>query len=159
MIKSSHCFTVQSSHQILLVDDDIEDAMIFRSAVADINRDWTIVHVGDGEKCISYLETAPNLPDFILLDINMPKVNGINCLKHLKKTGLSTSIPIYMLSTSTNETDIRNAFEYGADLYICKPHSYGELTRLLSICINKDFVSKRHRTYDKFLVTESKQLL
>lgn len=143
---------------ILLVDDDAEDVMIFRSAVKDIDENWQVMHIDDGEKFLQFIDNATILPDFILLDINMPRVNGLTCLKHINKNNRFTNTSIYMLSTSTNDRDISEAYKNGAHLYIRKPHSYTELVRILHTCVNKEFATKNDRDFKKFLIVESKQL-
>ena len=132
--------------------------MIFRSVALDIGRNWTITHVNDGEKCIRYLETTQYPPDFILMDINMPRINGINCASHILSQGLCKGAYIYMLSTSTSDIDITEAYRAGAHLYIPKPNSYNELRNILQACIDKEFAKNWQRRISNFVVFSGDQL-
>lgn len=149
---------MNNSISILLADDDVDDRYIFDSAVKDINNLCQIFQVDDGEKLIDFINNSPSIPDFIVLDINMPKVSGLDCLKYIKNNKKYNKINVLMLSTSTNDHDVREAFHNGASLYIRKPHSYAELKNILSYCISTDFLKKKTVRFSTFLICESSQL-
>lgn len=89
--------------------------------------------VNDGNELIDYLNHSDNyLPDIIFLDINMPGKNGLECLKELRQEGRFNEIMIVIYSTSGAESDIREAYRYGANNYLKKPGDFAELKASLA---------------------------
>ena len=116
---------MQDSDSILLVEDDTVDAMTVKRALNDINMTNRVVHVTDGEEAWHYLNDPSNSKPFlILLDINMPKMNGIELLKLMKEDADLMTIPVVMLTTSTNDRDIIQSFRLCVAGYMIKPVDY-----------------------------------
>ena len=113
---------------ILFVDDDPDELMIFQDAVSDSDQEYEVTHVLNCDELEAYLASEKPLPDVVFLDINMPGVNGMDCLKIIRKNSRFTEIPIFMYSTSSNRQHIDQSRSSGADLYIIKQSSF-EKTR------------------------------
>ncbi|MCD6065826.1 MAG: response regulator receiver protein [Bacteroidetes bacterium] len=125
---------------ILIADDDIDDQYMIRQAFTSIELDEYIHTVSDGMELLDYLyrkgkyKDADILPPkIILLDLNMPKKDGRECLKEIKSNPKLSSIPIIIYSTSSNPDDISYAYGHGASSYITKPYSYQELVKIMDV--------------------------
>lgn len=120
---------MQKHYQILLVDDDVEDYEILREFFNEAGLNDQVMHIENGRKAIQYLETSPDdelLPRLIILDLNMPILNGTQTLLYLKQTVRFRNIPIIIFSTSENETERRKCLSLGAVDYMVKPLSLEE---------------------------------
>ena len=109
---------------VLCIDDDPEDIEFFTEAIKTIDPAITCLSVAEGEDALNLLNTiqdARKLPDFIFLDINMPRIDGLTVLKALKTHPEFRDIPIVVLTTSKEDRDISKAYELGANSYIVKP--------------------------------------
>lgn len=119
---------------ILLVDDDDIDAMSVRRAFKDINIGNPLIHSVNGEEALKYLNGEGNdLPCLILLDINMPKMNGIEFLNIIKADGKLKHIPVIVLTTSAEERDIKDCFRQSVGGYIVKPVDYKSFVEAIRI--------------------------
>lgn len=113
-----------SSHalEILLVEDNIDDAELAIRALRKSNLANHLLHLQDGEEALEYLLNENNgKPKLVLLDLKMPKVDGIEVLQKLKATERTKSIPVVMLTSSKEERDIVEAYQLGVNAYIVKP--------------------------------------
>lgn len=116
---------------ILMVDDDVEDIYATKRAFKDGKFVNDFHHVNDGDELFDYLEnkgafsdqSANPTPHIILLDINMPKKNGLEILEELRQEKKYRRIPVVMLTTSDQEGDILDSYDRGANSYITKPVS------------------------------------
>jgi CheY-like chemotaxis protein len=104
----------------MIVDDDKDDRMFFCHAVREIGPDWKCWEAKDGQNALDQLKKAERLPDFIFLDLNMPLMDGKECLAELKKNVHLCNIPVIIYSTSDYEADIRLTSELGAAHYLKK---------------------------------------
>jgi CheY-like chemotaxis protein len=110
---------------ILLVDDDDIDAMSVRRAFKEINITNPLVRAVNGEEALKYFHVQTNeLPCVILLDLNMPKMNGIEFLSIIKEDNRLKHIPVIVLTTSAEQCDIKESFKYSVGGYIVKPVDY-----------------------------------
>ena len=118
---------------ILLVEDDSVDAMTVKRAMRDLQVDHSVIHTVNGEEAIKYL-TSPDTekPFVILLDLNMPKMNGIEFLKVMKTHPELKTIPVIVLTTSKERRDVLDSFELGASGYMVKPVDYSKFVEILS---------------------------
>ena len=118
---------------ILLVEDDSVDAMTVKRAMRDLQADHSVIHTVNGEEAMKYL-TSPDTekPFVILLDLNMPKMNGIEFLKIMKTYPDLKTIPVVVLTTSKEQRDILDSFELGASGYMVKPVDYSKFVEILS---------------------------
>ena len=110
---------------ILLVEDDDVDAMITQRALSELNVTNELVHKVDGEDALEYLKDPTNQkPCVILLDLNMPRMNGFEFLKIVKADDVLKRIPVVVLTTSTEDQDIVKSFVLGVAGYVVKPVNY-----------------------------------
>jgi len=119
-----------------LVDDDIDDVLIFQEALKKINDKIPLFYVYNGKEALDFLsEHSHPLPRIIFLDINMPKMDGKECLKAIKSDDRFRHIPVIMYTTSSQSRDIEETMMLGATGFITKPSSINELNILLSAII------------------------
>jgi CheY-like chemotaxis protein len=117
---------------VLLVEDDYVDIMTVQRSFRDLNVLNPLVVKHNGEDAIQYLSTAGNeLPCVILLDINMPKMNGLEFLQTINRRYFLSHIPVVMLTSSKEQQDVDRCFVQGVAGYILKPVDYRQF--LLSI--------------------------
>ncbi len=127
---------------IWIAEDDPDDRLIIKEAFEENHYLETIVFFEDGEKVLLKInEDFPNdlypVPSLLILDLNMPKINGLELLKMLKKNIRTKNIPIVIFTTSRNDHDKEKVVKMGADDYITKPFSFD-----LMIKITKDLIEK-----------------
>jgi CheY-like chemotaxis protein len=124
---------------ILVADDDAQDAMLVRMAVKRASLGLRLETVKDGEEAIDYLlgrggykdrQTHP-FPSMMLLDLKMPRLSGFDVLDFVRGQPGLRQLPVVIFSSSDDPTDIRRAYDSGANSYLCKPHSNGDLSALL----------------------------
>lgn len=112
------------NRSILLIEDNPMDADLTCRAFARRKVINPVVIARDGEEALAYLarwEAGEQPPVVILLDINLPKVNGLEVLRQFKTVPQSQRIPVIMLTTSAEDRDIQTAYSLGANSYIVKP--------------------------------------
>jgi len=122
-------------YTIVLVDDDGDDRLFFRDAVKKASRDISCITLEDGFALISYLKEDEKQPDLIFLDINMPVMNGWECLSILKEDDAYRDIPVIMYSTSRHDEEISKAKDAGAFSFFNKPHDFTVLKQAVSDAI------------------------
>jgi len=116
---------MRSTKPVLLVEDDSVDAMTVRRAFADLKLGNKLAHSINGEDAVQYLQDPESeQPCVILLDLNMPRMNGIEFLKVIKEDGRLRRIPVIVLTTSNEERDVVESFKLGVAGYIVKPVDY-----------------------------------
>jgi CheY-like chemotaxis protein len=110
---------------VLLLEDDSVDAMTVKRAMKDLGVRNPVVRVMNGEDALEYLQNQLNAePCVILLDLNMPKMNGIEFLKIVKNDSKFKGIPIVVLTTSRADQDKLDCFDFSVAGYIVKPTDY-----------------------------------
>jgi len=108
--------------EILLVEDNPDDAELAIRALQKNNLANHLVHLQDGEEALEFLFNEKNgRPKLILLDLKMPKVDGIEVLRQLKSNAKTKSIPVVMLTSSKEDRDIVESYQLGVNAYIVKP--------------------------------------
>jgi len=116
---------MRNSKPILLVEDDSVDAMTVKRAFKDLKVLNPLVLTTNGEEALQYLRDKSNKkPCVILLDLNMPKMDGIEFLKIVKADEVLKKIPVVVLTTSKEESDIVESFKLSVAGYIVKPVDY-----------------------------------
>ena len=123
---------------ILLADDDPDDRMMAADALAEAHIANPLVCVEDGKELLDYLhgtgeyaEHPPPLPGLILLDLNMPRIDGREALARLKETPHLRRIPVIILTTSEAEEDIFRTYDIGVNSFITKPVSFAGLVDVM----------------------------
>ena len=110
---------------ILRVEDDSVDAMTVKRALKDLNVTNQLVHSIDGEQALEYLKADDNKkPCVILLDLNMPKMNGIEFLQAVKEDEKLKKTPVVVLTTSKEQDDVTTSFRFSVAGYMVKPVDY-----------------------------------
>ncbi len=117
---------------IYMADDDADDRYYMRQSLQEAYPAVTIVEAEDGSELLDMLETGSREPvpqpvHLVLLDMNMPKMNGIEALMAIKANPLLQHIPIVMLSTSAEPTLMDTAYRKGASGYVKKPDTYAQM--------------------------------
>ncbi|WP_217602530.1 response regulator [Chitinophaga sp. GbtcB8] len=111
--------------KIMMVDDDAEDRQIIKDTFEDLGYGAVIHFEENGEEAVKYLQQCtPLLPSLIILDLNMPKMNGTQTLRFLKGNGTFADIPVIIFSTSLNPIERDECLALGAHSYVIKPISY-----------------------------------
>ncbi|MGC6431550.1 MAG: response regulator [Jejuia sp.] len=111
---------------ILLIEDDIIEVMKFNRTIAKLQLDHNIVEANNGEEALKILYKKEELPDIILLDLNMPKLNGIEFLNILNADDVLKYIPTIILTTSKNQKDLVECYKIGIAGYVIKPLKYDD---------------------------------
>ncbi|WP_299117775.1 response regulator [uncultured Winogradskyella sp.] len=130
------------SLKIMLIEDDMIEVMKLNRAIISLKLNHEIIEANNGEQALKVLEQKENLPDIILLDLNMPKINGIEFLKILKVDDRLKYIPTIILTTSNNQRDLLECYKIGIAGYILKPLKY------------EDYVSKIEKLLSYWSVNE-----
>jgi len=123
-----------TSHRtVLLVDDSRDDVDLALRAFAKSGITSEIVVASDGQEALDYLfstgahaSRAPDLPQLVLLDLNLPKIEGREVLRRMRADPRTKLLPVVILSTSNQESDIAKSYELGANSYVRKPVDFGQ---------------------------------
>jgi DNA-binding response OmpR family regulator len=122
-----------------LIDDDDDDQEIFTLALNNIDEAINCFTANDGIEALDKLNRDNNFtPDFIFLDLNMVRMNGLECLVEMKKINRLQNIPIIIYSTSSEQKDILATKQLGAADYIVKPPSMSQLEKRLEQVLRRD---------------------
>ena len=122
---------------VLLVEDDAADVALMENAFADHEVTSDLHHVPDGAEALAFLRRdaayadAPR-PDLILLDLNMPRVDGRQVLGHIKADDNLKGIPVVVFTTSSTDSDVISSYGAHANAYVTKPIELDEFERVLS---------------------------
>jgi CheY-like chemotaxis protein len=125
--------TARTPVRILIVEDNDPDVYLVEEALRSQGIVSRIQRCYDGEEALDVLSRMgpPDLPDIILIDLNLPKVNGLEILKHARGLKQLDRVPVLILTSSQSKTDRALSFELGADRYIAKPPTLPEFLSLV----------------------------
>lgn len=124
----------ETTLEILLVEDNLNDAELSLYALKKFKIANSIYHARDGEEALSYLfgspvtDNAVQIPRLILLDLKLPKVDGLEVLRKLKSDPRTQSVPVVVLTSSREERDIIESYHLGVNSYIVKPIDFEQFT-------------------------------
>ncbi len=121
----------------MIIDDDRDDRFFFREALTGMLSSPLCLEAIDGEDGLSQLRKAKQLPDFIFLDVNMPRMDGRECLKELKNDPNLRNIPVIMYSTSFSKESIEEFRAIGSSYYLNKPTDMNKLPEQILVAINR----------------------
>lgn len=118
---------------ILSAEDDLDDQLIIRDAIKKADIGASVHFVSNGSALLERLaeQFGGNLPDILLLDLNMPVLNGLEVLKILREREDIEDLPIIILTTSSNQNDIDQCYRLGANSFITKPSSFKEMVEVV----------------------------
>src|SRR4028118_19225 len=102
---------------ILLADDDVDDIMIFKEVLNELNLPVRLTTIDNGEKLMQLLQEDEALPDVLFLDLNMPRKTGMECLKEIKSAEALRRLPVVIFSTSFKKETVDCLYESGAQFY------------------------------------------
>ncbi|MDQ3051311.1 MAG: response regulator [Bacteroidota bacterium] len=129
-----------SNHKkILLVDDDKDDQLFFIDAINEIEPEVECIVANNGLEAIVHLNSIAPLPTLIFLDLNMPFMNGFECLSEIKKAEKFKSIPVVIFTTTNHPIDQDRMRSMGAKLFLTKPPDFRVLKTKLDAILHTDF--------------------
>jgi CheY-like chemotaxis protein len=125
--------TLKAAHslQVLMADDDEDDCMFARNAFEKSGVPGLMDFVADGVELMEYLSSSDVLPTIILLDLNMPRKNGLQALKEIKSTPAFQDIYVVILTTSREENDVEFCRKNGASSFFTKPESFKDWIEIM----------------------------
>lgn len=109
---------------ILLIEDDAIEVMKFNRVLSTLGLNHKIIEANNGEEALEILKVKDTVPDIIILDLNMPRINGIEFLTILKNDSYLRYIPAIILTTSNNHKDVLECYKIGIAGYVLKPLKY-----------------------------------
>lgn len=124
-------------HSVLLIDDDSDDRLLFAEALKKVDKSITCILYEDSEKALKDLSSFTINPDYIFLDLNMPKLDGFQVLEKLRLVKRFWHIPIIIYSTTHAATEIAKAKAKGASHFISKPSSMDGIVKEVSSALEK----------------------
>jgi len=130
----------RSQIEILLVEDNMDDAEMTIHALRKNNLANKLIHMKDGEEALDFLFGAGNFigrdvnlkPSLILLDLKMPKIDGLEVLERVKSNEATKKIPVVILTSSKEDPDVSKCYELGANSYIVKPVEFESFMKAVS---------------------------
>tara|TARA_B100000497_G_C7455214_1_gene281804 strand:+ start:110 stop:526 length:417 start_codon:yes stop_codon:yes gene_type:complete len=122
--------------KILLIEDDTIELMKLNRAMSSLNMNHEVMEANNGEDGLELLLNKKYYPDIILLDLNMPKINGIEFLSILKDNESLKFIPTIILTTSSNEKDLQACYNIGISGYILKPLKYEDYIAKINLLLS-----------------------
>ena len=126
--------------KILLVDDDPDDRKYFAEAVNEIDDNIECITAKDGEQALEFLkDPGATLPDYIFLDLRMPRYNGKQCLTQIKADERLRNIPVIIYTTSREVEESEEMSQMGAVHFISKPSDPGEIYYVLSLVLEEQW--------------------
>ncbi len=118
---------------VLIIDDDADDRSMFCEALHIVDESVECIAAQDGLEALGLLRAQGSpLPDFIFLDLNMPRLTGQECLSEIKKTRSLDHIPVIIYTTSRQQTDIDEAKSLGAACFITKPNTFDGICKSIA---------------------------
>jgi len=126
---------MSKSLNILLIEDDTIEVMKFKRVLKKLGLNHKIIEANDGGEALSILKDKVVIPDVVILDLNMPKINGIEFLQILKADDYLKYIPAIILTTSNNHKDVLECYKIGIAGYVLKPLKYEDYVDRIRIML------------------------
>ncbi len=124
---------MQQAVEILLIEDNAEDAELTIRTLKKNRLTNHLLHVSDGQEAIDFLFNEENtMPKLVLLDLKMPKVDGLDVLRRIKADASKSMIPVVVLTSSKEESDIIESYKLGVNAYIVKPVDFDQFVKAIS---------------------------
>lgn len=143
------------SKNIYLADDDEDDRYFFQDALKEVCKEVQLTMAINGSQLMTILNKSPvPPPDVLFLDLNMPIKNGFECLTEIRASQIFNQLPVIIFSTTSQEEAVNRVYNSGANLYVRKPDSFGQLKKVLKQVLSIDWVNNRTQLpKEQFLVT------
>lgn len=127
-------------YEIILVEDNVSDAELTIRALKKNGSMNSLLHLKDGEEALEYIfatgryetRNIQDIPKVVFLDLKMPKIGGLEVLKRIKSNEITKMIPVVLLTSSKQDTDIAEACQLGANSYIVKPVGFEHFVKVIS---------------------------
>jgi CheY-like chemotaxis protein len=148
--------------KVLMIDDDEDDCMVFKMALAETDKDVKFIFLNSCDGMVATIQETS--PDLIFLDINLPRVNGLECLDLIKQSPNNKKIPVVMYSSSELPKDLAAAYEKGASLYFRKPNNIADLIEALTDILQMSWhspetIKAQYYKNGRYFVYENKSLV
>jgi two-component system, response regulator len=124
--------------RILLVEDSMQDAELVIEALGECNLPNSIVHLRDGAEALDYLhrrgafaEREDDLPAVVMLDLKMPKVDGLEVLQKMKNDPVLRVVPVVIMTSSREDRDLHDSYHWGVNAYVVKPVQFQEFVEAI----------------------------
>lgn len=132
---------MSKTKNIFLVDDDVDDQLFFTDALKEIDSGISCAIANNGREALEHLRKMTLLPEILFLDLNMPFMNGYECLSQLKNEVRLSRIPVVIFTTSNDPKDAEITHQLGAEVFLSKPSEYRLLREKLEKILSLDFSS------------------
>jgi len=126
-------------NRILLVDDDVDDLLIFKAALKEVAVAIECITAKNGLEALLHLKNAQPPPSLIFLDLNMPMMNGIECLEQIMQDDRLKEIPVVIFTTSNHPKDQKRTAELGAKKFLTKTPDFKTLKAELRLILGGSF--------------------
>lgn len=124
---------MRSAHCIFAADDDEDDLMLLQAALQEAGADCRLQTFGDGEELLHHLNSADQVPALVLLDLNMPVMNGFQTLQKIRQSERYQALPVIIITTSSDQRDVVRSYELGANTFLTKPANYRKFTEMMRL--------------------------
>ncbi|MES1219008.1 MAG: response regulator [Bacteroidota bacterium] len=121
--------------KIFLIEDDLDDIEILEYALNKQGVLYEMIYVNDGSAAIDFINSIKQIPDIIILDMNLPKVHGRDVIPVIKASPVFKKIPLVILTTSSAKEDMEYSYKNGADKYLIKPTSVEQIEENVKIIV------------------------
>ena len=127
-------------NRVLIVDDDADDRTFFIDALSEINPYLVCDAASNGKEALDKLSSVPH-PHIIFLDLNMPVMNGFECLAEIRNREPLNEIPVIIFTTTSDTNTIRKSYDLGASAYFKKPNDFPSIITKLRSVLSTDFLN------------------
>jgi CheY-like chemotaxis protein len=135
--------TRMTNNSIMLIEDDADDQLIFMELLSEISPGFNCIIANNGVEALTQLKNITSVPDLIFIDLNMPLMNGFECLTRIKMDNRFNKVPVIIFTTSDNPLDQAKTLELGANRFLTKTPNLKLLKKqLMDILVNHSFLSQ-----------------
>jgi len=124
--------------KVLLVDDDADDQLFFCDALKEVNPNISCELASNGQEALTLLSYLPH-PRIVFLDLNMPVMNGFDCLEEIRKKDQLNHIPVVIFTTTSEQNAIKRVHDLGANAFFKKPNDFNTILDKLRRLLETDF--------------------
>ncbi len=120
---------------ILLAEDNPSDVKLARRAFGRTGNEHTLIVREDGKDAVDFIDQTADLPTLVLLDLKLPRLGGLHVLQHIRKNPRTRCIPVIMLTSSNEVTDLHRCYSAGANSYLRKPVDYADFEVMIGLIV------------------------